>query len=154
MTAAETHDKCVRPRHPWGEEGAQHIIAAVSDCPGPWRAGLGRGMRGFIDTQQQTKRGPQRRHALAIKKEDNVATAIRDIASGEAAVVGIDDATLTIPVSQAIALGHKLAVRAIGKGDDILKYGTVIGRATQDIQPGEHVHVHNVESTRGRGDLA
>lgn len=95
-----------------------------------------------------------RRHALAIKKEDNVATAIRDIAAGEAAVVGIDDDTRTIPVAQAIALGHKLAVRPIKKGEDILKYGTVIGRATQDIQPGEHVHVHNVESTRGRGDLA
>jgi len=95
-----------------------------------------------------------RRHALAIKKEDNVATAIRDIAAGEAAVVGIDDDTLAIPVGQAIVLGHKLAVRLIKKGEDILKYGTVIGRATQDIQPGEHVHVHNVESTRGRGDLA
>ena len=95
-----------------------------------------------------------RRHALAIKKEDNVATAIRDIAAGEAAIVGVDDGVLTIPVGQDIALGHKLAVRAIRKGDDILKYGTVIGRATQDIAPGSHVHVHNVESTRGRGDLA
>ena len=95
-----------------------------------------------------------RRHALAIKQEDNVATAIRDIAAGEAALVGIDERTLTITVTQDIALGHKLAVRAIHKGEDILKYGTVIGRATQDIQLGEHVHVQNVESTRGRGDLA
>lgn len=95
-----------------------------------------------------------RRHALAMKKEDNVATAIRDIAAGEAAVVGIDDGGVTIPVSQDIGLGHKLALRAIRKGEEILKYGTVIGRATQDIAPGAHVHVHNVESTRGRGDLA
>jgi altronate dehydratase small subunit len=95
-----------------------------------------------------------RRHALTIKKEDNVATAIRDIAASETAVVGIDDDTLAILIAQDIAFGHKLAVRAIGKGDDIIKYGTVIGRATQDIRAGEHVHVHNVESTRGRGDLA
>lgn len=95
-----------------------------------------------------------RRHAIAIKKVDNVATAIRDIAAGVTAIIGIDDDSLSIPVSQDIALGHKLAVRPIRKGDDILKYGTTIGRATQDIQPGEHVHVHNVESTRGRGDLA
>jgi altronate dehydratase small subunit len=95
-----------------------------------------------------------RRHALAIKKEDNVATAIRDIAAGETAVVGIDDEVLMISVAGDIAFGHKLAVRVIGKGDDIIKYGTVIGRATQDIRTGEHVHVHNVESTRGRGDLA
>jgi altronate dehydratase small subunit len=95
-----------------------------------------------------------RRHALAMKKEDNVATAIRDIAAGEAAIVGIDDGGVTISVSQDIGLGHKLALRAIHKGEEILKYGTVIGRATQDIRLGEHVHVHNVESTRGRGDLA
>ncbi len=94
-----------------------------------------------------------RRHALAIKKEDNVGTAIRDIAAGETAIVGVDDSSLSIPVLQAISLGHKLAVRPIRKGEDILKYGTVIGRATQDIKTGEHVHVHNVESTRGRGDL-
>ena len=94
-----------------------------------------------------------RRHALAIKKEDNVGTAIRDIAAGETAIVGVDDSSSSIPVLQAISLGHKLAVRPIRKGEDILKYGTVIGRATQDIKTGEHVHVHNVESTRGRGDL-
>lgn len=95
-----------------------------------------------------------RRHALAIKSEDNVATAIRDIAAGEVAHVGVDDGAVTIAVSQAIGAGHKLALRKIAKGEDILKYGTVIGRATQDIAPGDHVHVHNVESTRGRGDLA
>lgn len=95
-----------------------------------------------------------RRHALAIKKEDNVATAIRDIASGEAATVGIDEENMTVTVHQDIPLGHKLALRQIHCGEEILKYGTVIGRATREIQLGEHVHVQNVESTRGRGDLA
>lgn len=95
-----------------------------------------------------------RRHALAIKKEDNVATAIRDIAAGEAAIVGIDEENMSVTVLQDIALGHKLALRPIHCGEEILKYGTVIGRATRDIQLGEHVHVQNVESTRGRGDLA
>jgi altronate dehydratase small subunit len=95
-----------------------------------------------------------RRHALAMKKEDNVAPAIRDIAAGEAAVVGIDDGGVTIPVSQDIGLGHKLALRDIRKGEEILKYGTVIGRATPDSAPGAPVHVHTVERTRGRGDLA
>lgn len=95
-----------------------------------------------------------RRHAIAIKKADNVATAIRDIPSGEAASVGIEAETVTIPVLQEIPLGHKLALRAIAGGEEILKYGTVIGRATRDIARGEHVHVHNVESMRGRGDLA
>lgn len=52
------------------------------------------------------KENSMRRHALAIKKEDNVGTAIRDIAAGETAIVGVDDSSLSIPVLQAISLGH------------------------------------------------
>ena len=53
-----------------------------------------------------------------------------------------------------IAYGHKIALEAISAGDTVRKYGLSIGRATKDIQVGEHVHTHNVESERGRGDLA
>jgi altronate dehydratase small subunit len=95
-----------------------------------------------------------RRDAIVIKRQDNVATAIRDIEDGKTATVGIEDETLIVRAIQPIPLGHKLALRRIQSGEEILKYGTVIGRATQDIQVGEHVHVHNVESTRARGDLA
>lgn len=94
-----------------------------------------------------------KKNALVIKREDSVATAIKDIASGEEALVGCLDKTLTIPVLQDIALGHKLAVRNISAGEDIIKYNCVIGRATKDIKLGEHVHTHNIESLRGRGDL-
>ena len=95
-----------------------------------------------------------RRDAIVIKRQDNVATAIRDIEENKTATVGIEDETLTVRVTQPIPLGHKLALRRIRSGEDILKYGAVIGRATTDIRVGEHVHVHNVESTRARGDLA
>ncbi len=47
-----------------------------------------------------------------------------------------------------IPIGHKLAIRAIGKGDTIVKYGVDIGRAIADIGPGEHLHVHNVKTKR------
>ena len=95
-----------------------------------------------------------RRDAIAIKPKDNVATAIRDIDVNRKATVGVEDEILTVTVTQPIPLGHKFALRRIRSGEDILKYGTVIGRATREIETGEHVHVHNVESTRGRGDLA
>ena len=68
--------------------------------------------------------------------------------------MGLDEERVILKVIQDIPFGHKLALRHIGSGEEILKYGTVIGRATQDIQPGEHVHVHNVQSMRGRGDWA
>ncbi len=35
---------------------------------------------------------------------------------------------------------------------EVYKYGESIGRATQEIKSGDYVHVHNVESERGRGD--
>jgi altronate dehydratase small subunit len=47
-----------------------------------------------------------------------------------------------------------VALRPIEAGELVLKYGQTIGRAGARIEPGEHVHVHNVEGTRGRGDLA
>ena len=93
------------------------------------------------------------RDAIAIKAEDNVATAIRDLEIGHEAVVGLGEEILRIKLSQTVEFGHKLATRDIRRGLDVLKYAAVIGRATQDISKGQHVHVHNVESLRGRGDL-
>jgi len=42
--------------------------------------------------------------------------------------------------------------KMLKKGDVVYKYGEVIGIATVDIKTGDYVHVHNIESTRGRGD--
>jgi altronate dehydratase small subunit len=92
--------------------------------------------------------------AIMLRENDNVATALRDLAVGEEIVVGIQERSLRVRVGQPILFGHKLAVTAIGQGDHIRKYGEVIGRATQAIPTGCHAHVHNIESLRGRGDLA
>jgi altronate dehydratase small subunit len=45
-----------------------------------------------------------------------------------------------------------VCIRETPAGADVLKYGQVIGRTSRAIKAGEHVHVHNVESARGRGD--
>ena len=92
--------------------------------------------------------------AIMLRENDNVATALRDLAAGEEIIVGVQELSLRVRVGQAILFGHKLAVTEIGQGEHILKYGEVIGRATQAIPAGFHAHVHNIESLRGRGDLA
>ena len=92
--------------------------------------------------------------AIAIKEQDNVATAIADIPAGQKAAVAVGEQTVFIRVAQDIAYGHKFALRVIAKGEAVLKYNCVIGRATCDIKPGQHAHVHNMESLRGRGDFA
>jgi altronate dehydratase small subunit len=95
-----------------------------------------------------------KRTAIAIKEQDNVATAIKDLSAGKEVAVGVNEQTIFIRVAEDIAYGHKFALRAIAKGETVLKYNCVIGRATCDIEPGRHAHVHNMESLRGRGDLA
>jgi altronate dehydratase small subunit len=57
-----------------------------------------------------------------------------------------------VTMGQTVNYGHKFAVRDIAQGEDVLKYGEVIGRATAAIPTGTHAHVHNIESLRGRGD--
>ena len=80
---------------------------------------------------------------------DNVATALRELEPGE--VVEIDD--VRVIVSSRVPFGHKVALREIAPNEAVLKYGEAIGLAAGAIAAGEHVHTHNVESQRGRGDL-
>jgi altronate dehydratase small subunit len=91
--------------------------------------------------------------AIMLSDKDNVATALREVAVGEDIVVGVQERSIRVRAFQAIAFGHKLAVTDINLGDQVFKYGEVIGRATQRIPAGAHAHIHNIESLRGRGDL-
>lgn len=91
--------------------------------------------------------------AIGLHSKDNVATAVQDLKSGQQATVRIEREINKIPIGEDIPYGHKFAVRLISKGEEILKYGEVIGRAMTEIKPGCHAHVQNIESMRGRGDL-
>ena len=91
--------------------------------------------------------------AIMIKKQDTVATALRDIKPNEEITVGMGDEAKPFVVQEFISFGHKFSVKDIAMGENILKYGEVIGRATKEIRAGAHAHIHNIESLRGRGDL-
>ena len=43
-----------------------------------------------------------------------------------------------------IPAGHKVSTITIGMGQPVIKYGQIIGFASSDIKPGDHLHVHNV----------
>ena len=88
--------------------------------------------------------------ALVISDRDNVATALEPLEAGRTLEVGGQ----VVVISEAIASGHKVALRPIAAGEAVVKYGSPIGTATTDIAAGAHVHTHNLASTRGRGDLA
>lgn len=90
--------------------------------------------------------------AIVMEATDNVATVMRDIEPHTEVELPIAGERLTVCVEERIRFGHKFAIRDIKRGDRIVKYGESIGIATRDIRSGQHVHVHNIESTRGRGD--
>jgi len=76
---------------------------------------------------------------IKIHSLDNVAVALTDLAEGD--VVTVDNQSVTL--RQAIARGHKFAVKPLAKGDNVIKYGLPIGHALADIEPGKHIHSHN-----------
>ena len=91
--------------------------------------------------------------ALLINDKDNVATALREINENEEILVGESRKTIKLIVFEKILFGHKVAIKDVKKGENIIKYGEIIGKATKEIPAGYHAHVHNIESLRGRGDL-
>ncbi|MDR7455397.1 MAG: UxaA family hydrolase, partial [Armatimonadota bacterium] len=58
---------------------------------------------------------------------------------------------VAVTATEAIPLGHKVALRSLAAGEDVVEYGERIGRATRVIAPGAHVHVHNIRSARWPG---
>lgn len=85
---------------------------------------------------------------VQIDERDNVATATSDVEEGEAVeVLSPEGVVIMRPdVSDPIPFGHKLALVDLGKEDDVIKYGEIIGVASRRISAGEWVHTHNVES--------
>ncbi|GLV54770.1 galactarate dehydratase [Dictyobacter sp. S3.2.2.5] len=49
-----------------------------------------------------------------------------------------------VEVVQRVLSGHKVALHAVAEGQPVRRYGSVIGFASRPIQPGEHVHSHNL----------
>ncbi|GHV60198.1 hypothetical protein AGMMS49587_00800 [Spirochaetia bacterium] len=79
-----------------------------------------------------------------VSDQDNVATALADIPVGTAKFRGGREGT--IQVKQPVPFGHKIAVKEIPKGEDIIKYKVPIAVADAGIGIGEYVHVHNAKS--------
>ncbi len=73
---------------------------------------------------------------IIINPIDNVAVVLRPFSKGEK----VENVVLLEDIPQA----HKVALKDIKKGENVIKYGSPIGHATMDICTGQHVHTHNV----------
>ena len=88
-------------------------------------------------------------NVLRLHLDDNVVTAVRDLAVGDPVEISDGQLSPSVSTTQAIPFGHKVAIAPIACGQHVIKYGASIGVATQDIAPGSHVHSHNLRSVRG-----
>ncbi|WHY92579.1 UxaA family hydrolase [Neobacillus cucumis] len=89
---------------------------------------------------------------IVMSSKDNVATLLRNVKQGESISIIVAGISRTILMKEDVKFGHKVAIEPILNGEYIVKYGESIGAANQLIEPGEHVHIHNLEGIRGRGD--
>lgn len=79
---------------------------------------------------------------IQIHPSDNVVVALAAIAKGEELIVNGQ----TVTALEDIPRGHKLALKDIAEGENIVKYGVAIGHATAAAPAGSWMHTHNVKT--------
>ncbi|MBN1964017.1 MAG: altronate dehydratase [Anaerolineae bacterium] len=96
-----------------------------------------------IELTELPPAGPVALHAVALRltAQDNVAVA--RVALRQGMTLLVEDGT-AIPVRQFIPGGHKVALSDLAPDAPVLRYGQIIGFASQPIEAGAHVHTHNV----------
>ncbi|MFC7404247.1 UxaA family hydrolase [Georgenia alba] len=85
---------------------------------------------------------------ILLRPDDDVAIATRDLPAGTTLPLPGGPVTVTSTVPRA----HKVAVRPVAAGSPVRKYGQSIGRATRPLEPGDHVHTHNLAFDEGARD--
>jgi (2R)-sulfolactate sulfo-lyase subunit alpha len=92
---------------------------------------------------------------LAHKSGDYVAVAVMDVSRGPARVEFLDGSeAVDVEAKAEIPLGHKVALRDIAEGADVIEYGVRTAIASADITTGDYVHIHNVRSARWQNSVA
>ena len=86
-----------------------------------------------------------RQTAFVIDERDNVATALSPLSPGTVHLLG-ESSLKELNAATEVPKGHKIALRDIAPGEQIIKYGISIGSATASIPKGSWVHLHVMRS--------
>ena len=90
-------------------------------------------------------------HAILLHEpDDDVGVAVRDLKKGEmVGAVTLEGKYVTdVKLVDDVPLGHKVAMKDLAQGKDVIEYGRVIGAAFQAAACGAHVHTHNLKTKR------
>lgn len=87
---------------------------------------------------------------LMHEPDDDVGVAVQDLKAGsEVGAVTLEGKTVgSVKLVDDVPLGHKVAMRDLANGKDVIEYGRVIGMASQAAPRGSHVHTHNLKTKR------
>jgi len=87
---------------------------------------------------------------LLHEPDDDVGVAVMDVKSGdEVGAVTLEGAFVAnVKLVNDVPLGHKVAMKDMAQGKDVIEYGRVIGLASQAAPRGSHVHTHNLKTKR------
>ena len=86
------------------------------------------------------------RRSMVINSKDNVAVLLEKALHGDLIQANGED----IVLRHDIDFGHKAAIRPLGTGDIVYKYGEEIGHMLEPVQAGGWIHNHNMGCRRGR----
>ena len=82
---------------------------------------------------------------IKINDLDNVCVALNALPKGEKITIGNE----SVETNSEIPAGHKVALKDIKAGEDVIKYGNRIGIAKEDIKAGDWIHTHNIKTALG-----
>ena len=82
--------------------------------------------------------------AFMITPDDTVAVVNREIKKGEEIEILKGSEIIKVTSNDDIPVYHKIAVVAVPKGGNVIKYNEFIGQALEDIKVGDYVHLHNI----------
>ena len=90
-------------------------------------------------------------HCVLHDPDDSVAVVVVEGVTAGTTLTGLildEDRTITVPCVQDIPIGHKVALKDLGVGYTVIKYGVDIGKVVAPIAKGAHAHVHNIKTKR------
>jgi (2R)-sulfolactate sulfo-lyase subunit alpha len=90
-------------------------------------------------------------HLLVHDHQDSVGVVvIEGLEAGTDMLVCVthDNSTFRLAAGEAAPIGHKIALKALNKGDTVFKYGEDIGVMTADVKKGDHLHTQNCKTKR------
>lgn len=84
--------------------------------------------------------------ALLMDEKDNVVTCVRATAAGDEIIYRYGDEYRSVKAEEDIPFCHKIALKDLAEGDDVIKYGELIGKTSRAIPRGHWVSHENIYS--------